>query len=146
MKTLKNLNVYQCEFCGKKGLSASHIARHEKYCPKNPEVATMCAECGNLERIKMIADVNLYDDFGAAQLVELRMFRCKATGKKLYSKQIERKATQGYASGAQLAKGIIKHSDEPMPLKKDGCGHFRLMNIFDDFNADWEHTPLVNEH
>lgn len=144
MKTLKNLNVYECEFCGKKGLSASHIARHEKYCPKNPEVATMCAECGNLERIKVIGFTHPYgEDYGGGVCVELHMFRCGVTGKKLYSKQIERKATQGYAMGAQLAREIIKHSDEPMPLKKDGCGHFGV--VFEGFVADWEHAPLVNE-
>lgn len=144
MKTLKNLNVYECEFCGKKGISASHMSRHEKYCSKNPEVATKCAECGNLERIKMLTYLDDGYDF-IGRRFELRMFRCKATGKKLYSKQIERKATQGYAMGAQLAAAIIKNSDEPMPLKKDGCGHFRIFDIYEDYNSVWENAPFVNE-
>jgi len=40
MKTIKK-NVYHCEHCKKRGLSASHISRHERICTNNPD-----RECG----------------------------------------------------------------------------------------------------
>ena len=36
MKTIKK-NVYYCEFCSKRGLSAYHILKHEKHCTANPD-------------------------------------------------------------------------------------------------------------
>lgn len=35
MKTIKK-NVYYCDFCKKKGLSAPAISKHEKHCTSNP--------------------------------------------------------------------------------------------------------------
>lgn len=61
-------------------------------------------------------------EFGFTDTFYLNMFCCKVTGKKLYSKQIERKAM--YGGGKQLASDIIRYSDEPMPLKKDGCSNY----------------------
>jgi len=42
MKTIKK-NVYYCDFCNKKGLSASHISIHEKHCTANPK--RICRTC-----------------------------------------------------------------------------------------------------
>lgn len=39
----KKVTQYQCEFCDKKGLSASHIASHEKHCTMNPK--RVCRVC-----------------------------------------------------------------------------------------------------
>lgn len=43
MKTIKK-NVYYCDFCKKKGLSASAMAKHEKHCTGN--VNRDCRMCG----------------------------------------------------------------------------------------------------
>ena len=40
MKTVVK-NVYYCDFCNKRSLSASHTKKHEKHCTKNPD-----RECG----------------------------------------------------------------------------------------------------
>lgn len=45
MKTVKK-NVYYCDFCKKKGLSAGHIATHEKHCTGNPERECRLCELG----------------------------------------------------------------------------------------------------
>ena len=43
----KKLNTYWCEFCRKHGLSASHIAKHEKHCTGNPNrKCRMCDAAG----------------------------------------------------------------------------------------------------
>lgn len=39
----KIVKRYYCDFCGKSGLSASHISRHEKACTLNPQrICRMC--------------------------------------------------------------------------------------------------------
>jgi len=49
MKTIKR-NVYYCEYCGKHGLSAGAMAKHEKHCTANPD--RECRLCGNTEGYK----------------------------------------------------------------------------------------------
>lgn len=49
MKTVKK-NVYYCDFCKKKGLSAPVIARHEKHCTANPD--RECKPCKESRDIK----------------------------------------------------------------------------------------------
>uniref|UniRef100_A0A6M3L3C6 C2H2-type domain-containing protein n=1 Tax=viral metagenome TaxID=1070528 RepID=A0A6M3L3C6_9ZZZZ len=44
----KKVNRYYCEFCPKAGCSASHMARHERGCTKNPN--RICRVCGLLEQ------------------------------------------------------------------------------------------------
>lgn len=44
----KKVNRYWCDFCGKSGLSASHMARHERFCTMNPK--RQCRMCGRLEK------------------------------------------------------------------------------------------------
>ena len=36
MKTIKK-NVYYCDYCNKRGLSAAHMKKHEKGCTLNPD-------------------------------------------------------------------------------------------------------------
>lgn len=43
MKTIKK-NVYYCDFCKKRGLSASSMSVHEKHCTANPN--RECRLCG----------------------------------------------------------------------------------------------------
>jgi hypothetical protein len=45
---IKKVNQYQCEFCGKRGLSASHMTKHEKRCTMNP--GRICGMCGMVEQ------------------------------------------------------------------------------------------------
>jgi len=71
MKTVKK-NVYYCDFCGKRGLSASHIAKHEKHCTVNPErECRLCKETRDIklfiEKLKArfeIRDIHSVDEFG----------------------------------------------------------------------------------
>jgi len=50
MKIVKK-NVYYCDFCGKKGLSAGHMKNHEKHCTANPNrECGMCQELDNTQR------------------------------------------------------------------------------------------------
>ncbi|MFA5715181.1 MAG: hypothetical protein WC998_05550 [Candidatus Paceibacterota bacterium] len=44
MKTVKK-NVYYCDFCKKRGLSASSMSKHEKHCTANPN--RICRLCEN---------------------------------------------------------------------------------------------------
>ena len=34
---VKMVKQYICDFCGKKGLGAGHIKKHEKHCTMNPD-------------------------------------------------------------------------------------------------------------
>ena len=43
MKTIKK-NVYYCDFCKKRSLSAPHMHKHEKRCTNNPN--RICGICG----------------------------------------------------------------------------------------------------
>jgi len=71
MKTVKK-NVYYCDFCGKRGLSASHISRHEKSCTANPDrECRLCKENRDIKSfIKQlktrfeIKDIHSVDEFG----------------------------------------------------------------------------------
>jgi hypothetical protein len=45
VKTVKK-NVYYCEFCKKRGLSASAMSVHEKHCTNNPN--RECRHCDNV--------------------------------------------------------------------------------------------------
>ena len=44
MKTIKK-NVYYCDFCKKKGLSAGHMNTHEKHCTANPDRYCRMCDC-----------------------------------------------------------------------------------------------------
>lgn len=46
MRTRK-VNRYWCDFCGKAGLSGSHMAKHEKHCTMNPN--RECRVCKMVE-------------------------------------------------------------------------------------------------
>lgn len=59
---IKKVNRYWCDFCNKAGLSASHMAKHEKHCTLNP--ARECRMC------KMMKD-GWDSDFKQATLPEL---------------------------------------------------------------------------
>lgn len=67
---------------------------------------------------------------------KLNLFRCKATGLKLYSKQIEKKLDNYHYQGRFMAEMIIEASDGPMPLEKDGCEHFKVETFFDRISED----------
>jgi hypothetical protein len=44
----KKVNRYSCDFCGKAGLSASHMKHHEEHCTKNP--GRKCGICKMLDQ------------------------------------------------------------------------------------------------
>jgi hypothetical protein len=75
MKTVKK-NVYYCEFCKKKSLSASVIHKHETYCTGNPD--RLCRCCDRFENINDLKELialipsddklfNSVDEFGWQQ-------------------------------------------------------------------------------
>ena len=45
MKIIRNVVVYQCEWCGKKSVSAGGMSNHEKFCWQNPANKRMCFNC-----------------------------------------------------------------------------------------------------
>jgi hypothetical protein len=49
MKTIKK-NVYYCDHCKKRSLSASHMKKHEVHCTANPD--RKCGLCGRTEPIR----------------------------------------------------------------------------------------------
>lgn len=54
--TSKTVTQYRCGFCKKRGLSASHMAKHERHCTLNPN--RICRVCGVLEiEQKLIAEL-----------------------------------------------------------------------------------------
>lgn len=55
MKTIKK-NVYYCDHCGKRGLSAGHISIHEDRCTANPN--RVCFLCGQkLDLPKIVSEL-----------------------------------------------------------------------------------------
>jgi hypothetical protein len=50
MKTIKK-NVYYCEYCNKRGLSAGHMSKHEKSCTLN--INRICRVCNLLAKEKL---------------------------------------------------------------------------------------------
>jgi hypothetical protein len=50
MKTIKK-NVYYCEYCNKRGLSAGHMSKHEKSCTLN--INRICRVCNLLDNEKL---------------------------------------------------------------------------------------------
>jgi len=54
----KMVKQYICDFCGKKGLSATHMKRHETYCTKNPQRGCrMCNVADTLVSHKRIIEM-----------------------------------------------------------------------------------------
>ena len=52
--TSKQIRQYKCDFCGKRGLSASAMSKHEKRCTMNPgRVCGVCAFCSGDDQAKM---------------------------------------------------------------------------------------------
>lgn len=70
----KKVWQYQCEFCGKKNYSASHMNKHEKRCTMNPErecgMCLMNDELNNLNDLKMlISDPEYIEEHGHETLM-----------------------------------------------------------------------------
>lgn len=52
--TSKQVRQYKCDFCGKRGLSAGAMSKHEKRCTMNPgRVCGVCAFCSGDDQAKM---------------------------------------------------------------------------------------------
>lgn len=90
-----------------------------------------------LEKITEDREVEYGYDFGVERR-RLFLFRCKATGLKLYSKQIEKKMDNYHSLSRDMAAAIVMASDGPMPLEKDGCEHFKagIFSMSED-SAAW---------
>jgi hypothetical protein len=80
MKTVKK-NVYYCDFCGKRKLSASHMKIHEKHCTANPNRICRLCEVGvnvgeivtELKKRFELKEVTRYhDDYIGGQVTELK--------------------------------------------------------------------------
>ena len=54
MKTLENIKVYQCEYCGKVSLSGGGIKHHERFCKKNPNIPKPGADCFSCALLKVV--------------------------------------------------------------------------------------------
>jgi len=75
MKTIKK-NVYYCDFCKKRNLSASHMHKHEKGCTNNPN--RVCGICGRTESLSDVVDfyksrfeiVNVTDNIFSTEKIE----------------------------------------------------------------------------
>jgi hypothetical protein len=62
MKT-KTVNKYFCEYCGKKGYSASHMSRHEKHCTMNPDrKCRMCVIINDYPQLNLKKALSLLPD------------------------------------------------------------------------------------
>ena len=77
MKTLKK-NVYYCDFCKKHGMSAGHMAKHEKHCTGNPNrECRVCKEPIEIgeEAKKLRARFKFVDDdvFGRPESVSIKV-------------------------------------------------------------------------
>ena len=105
MKT-ETRKVYQCEYCGKRMLSAGAMSYHERWCKKKPENRHKCFElCSHLKRT-----LNMY-----TQNIE---FQCLKTKEFMYSYHLEKRCYYEYRKPpADLTR---------MPLE---CNMFQEMTI-----------------
>ena len=64
----KKVTQYKCDYCKKKGLSASHMSRHEKHCTMNPDrYCRMCDLLGHeqaniKDMLSILPDPKLFED------------------------------------------------------------------------------------
>lgn len=75
MSTRKQVWQYRCDFCTKRNLSASAIAKHEKHCTVNPNrICRMCSRLGKEQKpiAELVACLSLdTDGYGMTELREL---------------------------------------------------------------------------
>ena len=104
--------VYECEHCGNKMMSAGAMGYHEKWCKKNPHNRHKCfALCAFLEK-KMVVDWS--DGTDGHYHYE---FRCKSTGRKMYSYLLEKRSVYAFK---KIPEGLMR-----MPLE---CNMFQEMS------------------
>lgn len=80
MKTQPNRTIYRCDHCNKLYLTAKPVARHERYCKRNPANAHACFGCENL-----------LVDYEQVEGRRIRTFTCAAFDRRLYSYVAERR-------------------------------------------------------
>lgn len=154
MKIIKK-NVYYCEFCNKRGLSAYHSSKHEKGCTNNPDrVCKMCQNgAGSIFNIREI--VAEYKKRFTLELIEkeeyegsstiIKDFKATWIGNPITIEEV-RKRVDG-CPNCMLA--IIRqckfsyHYFEDMGFgefdyKKEMEQSFRERHIYDDVENGWD--------
>ncbi len=120
MRTLSNIKVYQCEYCGRVSLNAGALSRHERVCHENPKNKPQCWEwCKHYTQTCETKEVWKDEQCSSAVLVRI----CDAKKCHLFTPLC-----------AAWKKEELKNMDdanwEQMPSVIEGCEHFR--------NPDWE--------
>ena len=77
----KKVNLYHCDFCKNRGLSATSMAKHEKHCTMNPN--RICRVCKMIEGVQvpiaeLVALLPRLDDYPEANQFELGNKACEA--------------------------------------------------------------------
>jgi hypothetical protein len=106
--------VYKCEYCGKTMLSAGAMARHEKWCRKNPHNKHKCfALCKFLKRKIVVEDTD--GEYG----IYHSEFTCKCMdkNKKMYSYLLEKRLAYTFD---KIPEGLTR-----MPLE---CNMYEEMS------------------
>ena len=118
--------VYQCDYCQKNMISAGAMARHEKFCRKNPNNMHKCFDtCRFLVRTKEL--ITGKDPFSPYSYVTT--FRCKSTGKKMYSFLFEK--TVDFKP--KYTKGLMR-----MPLECNMHSYMTESELEERFNPSDE--------
>jgi len=89
MKTIKNVTLYKCDYCGKIYRRKHAAEHHEKWCVANPENEKACNFCEELEETVNEFGVG-YDYQGDVVFSKSKAFRCKKLKKLLYPLKVER--------------------------------------------------------
>lgn len=82
--TQHECTVYKCDYCRKKYLVKHACARHEKYCPKNPNNQHICSSCPHLIKTKEEVDIDSY------HRISVTAFFCEKLKKDMHSYVAER--------------------------------------------------------
>ena len=117
MKTIENVTLYKCDFCGKKMQRKHAMIEHEKKCSHNPLNKRKCLEfCENLVRVEIFVEPSVQTYTQSDELVKSSCFKCKAKNIFMYSPKIEHSNRGVPDYVLHNEKEIIQ---EPMPLHCD---------------------------
>ena len=133
MKITK-VNRYQCDFCTKRGLSASHISKHEKRCTANPN-----RECGLCEGVAIELEP-LIKRFSKFKIVDNPEFEINSNPFEIPEKLIK----------ADFTLSDITESVDTCPactlaiLRQSGLSKFSVMSQF-EYNYKKESIEYLRE-
>lgn len=114
----QTIKAYCCEYCSKISRAAGAMAKHERFCKKNPHNHALCYKCEhfNQAEIEVFEHINVTVGEGDVQTFIMSPNRCMKKQTNIFNGLKWNKNT--------LEIFLRQGSYQPMPSIADGCPYF----------------------